>query len=65
MQTVNFEELGICPSFDNFEELKTYIEEISNATDYSKFYKEIDSKYIDIPLPDPGTRFLELLDDII
>ena len=65
LQTDNFEELGICPSFDNFEELKTYIKEISNAKDYSMFYKEIDSKYIEIPLPDPGTRFLELLDDII
>ncbi len=65
LQTDNFEELGICPSFDNFEDLKTYIKEISNAKDYSIFHKEIDSKYIKIPLPDPGTRFLELLDDII
>jgi hypothetical protein len=63
--TDNFEDLGICPSFDNFRELKTYIKEISNAKDYRIFHKKIDSKYIEIPSPDPGTRFLELLDDII
>jgi len=65
LKTDNFEELGVCPSFDNFRDLKTYIKEISNAKDYSVFHNEIDSSYIEIPSPDPGTRFLELLDDII
>lgn len=61
----DFEELGICRSFDNLSEISDYLKEISVQKDYSKYHKCIDNDYIWIPSPDPGTRFLELIDDII
>ena len=64
--TDDFEELEICPkSFNTFEELEIYLKEVSLSNDFSKFYIPVNDNYIKIPDPDPGTRFLELIDDIL
>lgn len=65
LKAENFEELGICRSVDNLSEIADYLKYISIQKDFSKFHKEVDSNYIEIPSPDPGTRFLELIDDIL
>lgn len=62
----NFEKLGICPkSCDTIEELKIYLKDISKSNDISKFHVPVNEEYIKIPEPDPGTRFLELVEDIL
>lgn len=65
IESEDFDKLGICRSFDNFREIGSYLNEISKQKDFSKFIKGVDSNYIEIPSPDPGTRFLELIDEII
>ena len=58
----NFEKLGICPTFYNLDEIEDYLKNLLQ----SQFYTwKVDSKYIEIPNPDPGTKFLELVNDII
>jgi len=66
LPTDDFEKLGICPkSFDTLEDLEEYLKEIAKAEDLKQFYKPVNPKYIEIPKPDPGEKFLELVQDII
>jgi len=61
--TDDFENLGVCPkSFSTIEELKEFLKDVSKTRNLKKFYKPVSSKYIEVPKPDPGTRFLKLLD---
>lgn len=62
----NFEKLGICPTFYDLDEIKIYLKNLSKKNSIMSLERwEIDSKYIEIPKPDPGTKFLELLNDIL
>jgi len=64
--TDDFEQLGICPkSFDTIEELESCLKEIAKVSDLKQFYRPVNPEYIEIPKPDPGTKFLELIQDII
>jgi hypothetical protein len=63
--TDDFEKLGICPSYNDIDEIEGYLKEMSEKKDSSQFQGSINSKYIKIPSPHPGTRFLELIDDMI
>lgn len=64
--TDDFEQLGICPkSFDTIEEIEGYLKEIAKVSDLKQFYRPVNPEYIEIPEPDPGTKFLELIQDII
>ena len=63
LKTDDFEELGICKSFDNLKDVGRYLKEILNSRNYSKFYKGVDKEYIDTP--DPENRFLELINELI
>lgn len=66
VSTDNFEKLGICPrSFDTLEDLESYLGEIARAQDLEQFYKPVSSDYIEIPKPNPGKKFLELIQEII
>jgi hypothetical protein len=64
--TDDFERLGICPkSFETIEEIEEYLKEIAKINDLNQFYKPFDLEYIEIPKPSPGTKFLELIQEII
>lgn len=64
--TDDFEKLGICPkSFDTVEDLESYLKEIAKVKDLEQFYKPVNPEYIEIPKPNPGAKFLELIRDII
>ncbi|MDN5319827.1 MAG: hypothetical protein PWP49_247 [Thermococcaceae archaeon] len=64
--TDDFEKLGICPrSFDTLEDLESYLGEIARAQDLEQFYKPVSSDYIEIPKPNLGEKFLELIQEII
>lgn len=66
LPTDDFERLGICPkSFKYMDELEFYLRKVVKAKDLKRFYKPVDSKYIEIPRPSPGIKFLKLLEDII
>jgi len=64
--TDDFEKLGICPrSSDTLEDLESYLREIARAQDLEQFYKPVSSDYIEIPKPNLGEKFLELIQEII
>ena len=66
LPTDNFEDLGICPrSFGSTEEVEGYLREIGETGDLKQFYKPVNSEYIEIPQPNPGTAFLKLIREII
>ncbi len=64
--TDDFEKLEICPkSVETTEELEDYLREIAKVRDPSQFHKPVSPEYIEIPKPNPGVKFLELVEDII
>lgn len=65
LPTDDFEKLGACSkSVETFEELEEYLKEIING-ELSSFYRPVKESYLKIPSPDPGKRFLELIEEII
>jgi hypothetical protein len=65
MPTEDLENLGACSkSVETFEELNEYLKQIKNGG-LSSFYRPVKKSYIKIPSPDPGRRFLKLIEDII
>lgn len=65
MSTDDFEKLGACSkSVETFEELEIYLEKIRND-EVSSWRTSVKDSYIEIPSPNPETRFLELIQDII
>jgi hypothetical protein len=66
--TEDFEELGICPkSFENVEDVENYLKEFKTVkpSEMKQFYKKVNPDYIELPLPDPGTRFHELIQEVV
>lgn len=63
--TDNFEKLGICRTFNSINELKDFLKELNSIDDLKKYYSPVDPSYIEIPSPNPGEKFIELLDEII
>ncbi len=63
--TDDFEKLGICRTFNTINELKAFLKELNSIDDVKKCYSPVDPSYIEIPSPNPGEKFLELLNDII
>ncbi len=62
----DFEELGICPTFYNLKEVADFLKNLSQKKKESQFYTwKVNEKYVEIPNPDIGTKFLELVTDII
>lgn len=64
-KTDDFEKLGICRSFDNLDELRIYLKKLSTTNDLSQFHQKVNKNYIEIPSPNPGTKFLDLIDEIL
>ena len=65
--TDDFEKLGICPrSFRTIDEVEIYLRQLAKkkAQNLLKYNKPINPRYIEIPKPDAGTRFFELMQDI-
>jgi hypothetical protein len=66
--TEDFEQLGICPkSFTNIGDVESYLKTLVNVrpNELKQFHKKVDPEYIDIPLPNPGVRFVELIHEVI
>jgi hypothetical protein len=66
--TEDFEQLGICPkSFDGIGDVENYLKSFRNirTKDMGQFYKEVNPEYIDIPQPNPGAKFYELIQKVI
>ncbi|HMK53192.1 MAG TPA: hypothetical protein VK444_00250 [Methanobacteriaceae archaeon] len=62
----NFEKLGICAkTVKTLEELELFIREISKIENFCDSFGSVDRNYIEVPTPNPGARFLELIDDLI
>lgn len=65
MPTDDLEKIGACSkSVETSDELEKYLKNIKNQ-DLSTFYRPVDEGYIKVPHPDPGKRFLELIEDIL
>jgi hypothetical protein len=67
VETDDFEEIGMCAkSCDNMYSLESYLLNIRSPEDLHRLQEPYaGSDYIEIPSPDPGTRFLELAREII
>lgn len=63
--TDDFEELGICRSFTSLKELKEFLKELKTHDDLKRHYTPVDPDYIEIPSPNPGAKFVELIKDIV
>lgn len=65
IETDNFEELGICKTLNNLEEIDEFLKIITTVDDLKIFYKPIDPNYIEIPDPNPGVKFYEMINDLL
>jgi len=63
--TDDFEELGICRSFTDLKELKDFLKELKTYDDLKRYYTPVDPDYIEIPSPNPGAKFVELIKEIV
>ena len=63
--TDDFEELGICRSFTSLSELNEFLKELQSLDDVKKYYSPVDPYYIEIPSPNPGEKFIELIKEIL
>ena len=63
--TDDFEKLGICRSFTTLSELKEFLKELKTLDDVKRLYSPIDSGYIEIPSPNPGEKFVDLIKEIL
>ncbi len=61
----DFEELGICRSFTSLSELKEFLKDIKTPDDFKSLYSPIDPSYIEIPSPNPGEKFIDLIKEIL
>tara|TARA_B100001057_G_scaffold184276_1_gene184997 strand:+ start:10830 stop:12047 length:1218 start_codon:yes stop_codon:yes gene_type:complete len=62
--TDDFEELGICPSFNNLNDLSKYIDELDKSN-ILKNYKEISKSYIKTSNEGSGKIFLNLVNEVL
>lgn len=63
--TDNFERIGACSkSVETCKELEEYLKKIKNGK-LSSFFRPVKESYMEIPFPNPETRFLELIKKII
>ena len=62
--TDDFEELGICPSFNNLDDLSKYIDELDKSN-ILKNYKEISKSYIKTSNEGSGKIFLNLVKEVL
>ena len=62
--TDDFEELGICPSFNNLNDLSKYIDELDKSN-ILKNYKEISKSYIKTSNEGSGKIFLNLVIEVL
>lgn len=65
IETDNFEELGICKTVNSLYEIKKFLEKIKNSDEITDFYQPMEQNYIEIPSPNPGKKFLEIIGKII
>lgn len=63
--TDDFEELGICRSFTSLIKLKEFLKELKSHDDVKRLYNPVNPDYIEIPSPNPGAKFVELVEDIV
>lgn len=63
--TDDFEKLGICRSFTTLSELKEFLKELKSLDDVKRLYSPIDPGYIEIPSPNPGEKFVDLIKEIL
>ncbi|KYC46482.1 MAG: hypothetical protein APG11_01865 [Candidatus Methanofastidiosum methylothiophilum] len=61
----DFEELGICRSFTSLSELKEFLKDIKTLDDLKSLYSPVDPSYIEIPTPNSGEKFIELIKEIL
>ncbi|BDZ71515.1 hypothetical protein [Methanobacterium petrolearium] len=61
----DFEKLGICRSFTTLTELKEFLKELKSLNDLERFYSPVNPKYIEIPSPNPGEKFVSLLKEVL
>ena len=65
LPTDDFEKIGACTkSVETFEELEEYLKQIKEMG-LSSLYRPVKESYLKIPSPDLGTRFYELIEEII
>ena len=62
--TDDFEELGICPSFNNVNDLSKYVDELDKSN-ILKNYKEISQSYIETFKEGSGKRFFNLIKEVM
>jgi hypothetical protein len=61
----DFEKLGICRSFSKISELKEFLRDIKSRDDVKRIYTPVDPSYIEIPSPNPGEKFVDLIKEIL
>jgi len=61
----DFKKLEICRSFSSLSELDGFLKCLNSANNPRRFYFPVNPKYIEIPSPNPGKKFIELIKDIL
>lgn len=61
----NFQNLGICPSFANLDDLRMYLKDIINSGDTVDYLTDINQNYIKSDAVSPSKRFIELVGEIL
>ncbi len=65
LNTDDFEKIGICRSFTNLSEFDDFLKDVSSADDLKRFYYPVNSNFIEIPLPNPGEKLVDIIKHIL